>query len=997
MKKNILSLAFAAAALLMTGTACVKEFDTVLNHNLSTDTDISDYLPKIEYGSVNLGTYNLLISTKGSGSDYEWSKRKTVLAQSIVDNDFDLFGFQEADKGVRNDLPALVKAAAPAESTRNYEWWFVCRDNQAATTGEGLGIAWDTNRFDISDKHYFWLTDKDPDVMNVGWDETSYHRMAACAVFTEKATERKFFVMVTHMPLAAAARQGAAALINEREAMYNPDKLPSFLVGDMNATPDDAATAVFRNAKWNDSYEKVPASAKVGQVITFHGQKAIADKVDAQNRIDYIYYKNLPKVLTYKVDYTSYGGAYPSDHCPVSVTFDIPEPPAPAGLEGTGTEADPFRIASVEDWNTVAKSVNEGGAYAADAHYILTADLQFAGNFTRIATFGGNLDGAGHSMTGITGEAQDENFGGIVNVLDATGVIRNLHVEATLSTAFKNMGGVVGIDTAGSLIDGVTFKGDLTGTGATSRIGGIIGTSYSVIVNCGCLGGKIEAGAATKSENLGGIAGRIEQNTAVMANCFSFIEKIVSSQNNFGGVTGGLGTNAYCVNVYSTCTDLSSTLADGGSFGGCIGYSKSGNIRNAYAAAEAAWKGSGTQWVANDKQASDWATAGAALNLANMKTGVVTLPSSGASYASFVEALNAGVADWNAIPSVTALQGRDAPIGIVNKPAVTLRAWVTDPVTGYPVLDAGEVTPPGPTPGPIGETITVPIVFKDYAAANGWIDGTDPNTLTEIHTKVEQNGVTILAGGNEGQDNGVYNAPSYYDWRFYQARGGQVTISVPDGFQLVSVTFDYTEYKNGGLMLDPDGNQCLDETEMPVSGQQATFVVGNTGTATNGQARILSIIVKYVAWGIAPPDPGTGDPTLVSVDFDQFGPEKGWENGKNYETVEIGAVTMKASWEGDSPNGVYYVGESPTLDDWRFYQARKGGLTISVPSGHTLVKAKFTYTNKNNGVLIAPDGETNVPSGEAISLSGQSATFTVGSPTATNGQARINKIEIEYK
>lgn len=1005
MKKNILSLAFAAVALLMTGTACVKEFDTVLNHNLSTDTDVSDYMPKITYGSVNLGTYNLLISTKGSGSDYEWAKRKTVLAQSIVENDFDIFGFQEADKGIRNELPALVKAAAPAESTRNYEWWFVCRDNQAATTGEALGIAWDTNRFDISDQHYFWLTDKDPDVMNVGWDETSYHRMAACAVFTEKATERKFFLMVTHMPLAAAARQGAATLINEREAMYNPDKLPSFLVGDMNATPDDAASAVFRNAKWNDSFEKVPASARIGQVITFHGQKPIADKVDAQNRIDYIYYKNLSKVLTYKVDYTSYGAVYPSDHCPVSVSFDIPEPPAPAALQGTGTEADPFQIASVEDWNTVAKSVNDGGAYAADAHYILTADLSFSGNFTRIATFGGTLDGANHSMTGITGEAEGENFGGIINVLDATGVIRNLNVEATLSTAFKNMGGVVGIDTAGSLIDGVTFKGDLTGTGETSRIGGIIGTSYSVIVNCGCLGGKIEAGSATKSENLGGIAGRIEQNTAIMANCFSFIEKIVSSQNNFGGVTGGLGTNAYCVNVYSTCTDLSSTLADGSSYGGCIGYSKSGNIRNVYAAAESAWKGSGTQWVANDKEASDWATAGAALTLANMKSGAVTLPSSGAEYASFVDALNAGVADWNAIPSVGALQGKEAPIGIVNKPDVTLRKWVVDAATGYPVLSAAEVGPVDPgQPGPIGDPIVVPIVFKDYAAANGWIVGTEENALTQMYTSVSQNGVTIVAGGDEGAENGVYNSPKYYDWRFYQNRGGQLTISVPDGYRLVSVTFDYNlsgeeAYNKGGVLLTPDGEQCLDETETPVSGQSATFVVGNRGTATNGQARILSITVKYVAWGIVPPDdPGTGDPTLVSVDFDQFGPEKGWENGKNYETVEIGSVTLKASWEGENPNGVYYVGESPTLDDWRFYQARKGGVTISVPSGHTLVKATFTYTNKNGGVLIAPDGEANVASGEAFTLSGQSATFTVGSTTgATNGQARINKIEIEYK
>lgn len=997
-KKNIFSFVSAALALLFAGTACEKEFDTVLNHQLSSDTDISAYLPQVTYGAVKLGTFNVLYGAYKDSDNYKWDVRKNPLAQAIVANDFDVFGVQEADKTIREQLPDLVKTAAQgAGSTRNYQWWFVCRDNQAATTGEAIGIVYDANKFDISDQHYFWLTDKDPDTMNKGWDETGYHRMACCAVLKEKATEKKFFLMVTHMPLASVARQGSAALINTREAMYNTEKLPSFLVGDMNAAPDDPAMATLINAKWNDAYLKVPATAKVGNVITFHGKKEITDATNAENRIDYVYYKNLSKVLTYKVDYSKFNGYYPSDHCPVTVTFDLPEPPAPptpGGIQGSGTAADPYQIASTADWATVANSINAGGNFAADACYKLTADLQFAGDFVRIGTFAGTLDGANHSMKGITGTAEAENFGGVINVLDATGVVKDLYVEANLSTAFKNMGGVVGIDTPGSLIDGVTFKGDLSGTGETSRIGGIIGTSYSVIVNCGCLGGKIEAGTAERSENLGGIAGRIEQNTAIMANCYSFLEKIVSSQNNLGGVTGGLGTNAYCVNVYGTTTDITG----GGSFGGCIGYSKSGNIRNVYTSDEA-----GGKWVANDKQASDWLTTGASLSLANMKSGAVVLPSSGVSYDSFVAALNAGVADWNAIPSVDALQGQDKPIGIVNKPNVVLREWVVG-AGGYPVVSAnsGEVGPGGQE-GPIGDPIVVPIVFKDYAAANGWIDGTDPNTLTEVHSKVEQGGVTILAGGgSETQPNGVYNAPSYYDWRFYQARDAQITISVPDGFRLLSVTFDYHAYKNGGMLLDPDGNQCPDEVEMPISGQEATFVVGNTDGRNDGQARLVGITVKYTAWGTVDPgtgdDPGTGESTVVSVDFDQYGPDKGWENGKNYETVEVGIVTMTASWEGDNANGMYYVGTDPVLDDWRFYQARKGGLTLSLPAGHSLVKVKFTYTNKNDGIILAPDGST-VASDTEFAISGQEVLFTAGSSKdgVTNGQARINKIVVEYK
>ena len=63
MKKNILTLAFASLAILVAGSSCSKDFETVLNKERSTDTDISKYLPEVTRGSVNLGTFNLLIST----------------------------------------------------------------------------------------------------------------------------------------------------------------------------------------------------------------------------------------------------------------------------------------------------------------------------------------------------------------------------------------------------------------------------------------------------------------------------------------------------------------------------------------------------------------------------------------------------------------------------------------------------------------------------------------------------------------------------------------------------------------------------------------------------------------------------------------------------------------------------------------------------------------------------------------------------------------------
>ena len=109
MKKNIISLVFAVLALLLAGTACEKEFETVLNKQLSTDTDVSEYMPKITYGAVKLGTFNLLYGAYKDNDNYVWSVRKTALAQAIVANDFDVFGVEEADKTIREQLVEIRK------------------------------------------------------------------------------------------------------------------------------------------------------------------------------------------------------------------------------------------------------------------------------------------------------------------------------------------------------------------------------------------------------------------------------------------------------------------------------------------------------------------------------------------------------------------------------------------------------------------------------------------------------------------------------------------------------------------------------------------------------------------------------------------------------------------------------------------------------------------------------------------------------------------------
>lgn len=118
MKKYLLFPLCAALCLL---AGCADDFPTELNHNYYQD-DTPPAEPDITEQTVKLGTYNLWISNKGTG-DYVWTHRRDILAQSIVNNDWDIFGFQEAP---------TVRSRANCR-----RWWRA----RAATTNGGSSAA----------------------------------------------------------------------------------------------------------------------------------------------------------------------------------------------------------------------------------------------------------------------------------------------------------------------------------------------------------------------------------------------------------------------------------------------------------------------------------------------------------------------------------------------------------------------------------------------------------------------------------------------------------------------------------------------------------------------------------------------------------------------------------------------------------------------------------------------------------------------------------------
>ena len=266
--------------------------------------------------SFRIGSYNLWMSHLGKG-DNSWEVRKTRLARSIADADFDIFGAQEVDTVMQKELPELIKQAGGAD----YEWFvFSPYEKDGGVGNKAQALIYRKDRFELLEVNHFWFSET-PEVQSTGWDEMRYFRGAFCAVLIDLKSGIKFFVMHTHMPLGAKAKNHAARIILAKAVEYNQENLPAFLLGDMNSVPDSQPSEIFRSY-WNDVYLEIPYRKMYGPSGTFNAAD-LNRNMRAARRIDYIYYKGSVRVRKYVCNADLYDGFYPSDHCSIYADVTI--------------------------------------------------------------------------------------------------------------------------------------------------------------------------------------------------------------------------------------------------------------------------------------------------------------------------------------------------------------------------------------------------------------------------------------------------------------------------------------------------------------------------------------------------------------------------------------------------------------------------------------------------------------------------------------------------
>ena len=268
---------------------------------------------------------------------------------------------------------------------------------------------------------------------------------------------------------------------------------------------------------------------------------------------------------------------------------------------GMGTAAMPWQIGTVADWGTLRANPDDW-----DNHFILTADLDFAGaslspvapdtdtgtaGFQGVA-FTGILDGGGHVLR----NAWSTGRTAITWALSGTWVpaaVFNLGLEGIAVTGHRCVGGLVGYVMEGT-ITGCHTTGDVLRGGEFCRqAGGLVGgNERGTLFSCYATGdvegwdgtgglvgykydGLVEScratGTVSGEDDVGGLAGR---NSGTLTSCCA--TGTVYGEDDTGGLAGfNEGTIVSC---YAR-GDVNGAESD---IGGLVGENNAGNILGCY-------------------------------------------------------------------------------------------------------------------------------------------------------------------------------------------------------------------------------------------------------------------------------------------------------------------------------------------------------------------------------------------------------------------------------
>lgn len=275
--------------------------------------------------SVKAGTWNLFNTVeRDERSAPSWNSVKNSIAGFIPSLGTDILALQEITDPMARDLPKLLKSTCG----KQYKLWIQFSDpNPENKRREAIALLYNAERFSISRQRVSWITAADFEVPSKPWGDE--YRALLSAVFTDKATGKKFFVLTGKMCRGENPVKYEGNVIKKIEKELNKDQLPCILLADMNTSAKGNVWISLLNY-WTDAYTLMHPAFPDTRFST----RLPADGI--------IYESNTPKDYYHKYDVVGVSryvenhivvsehtvhreiaamDPFPSDHYPVTATL----------------------------------------------------------------------------------------------------------------------------------------------------------------------------------------------------------------------------------------------------------------------------------------------------------------------------------------------------------------------------------------------------------------------------------------------------------------------------------------------------------------------------------------------------------------------------------------------------------------------------------------------------------------------------------------------------
>lgn len=239
----------------------------------------------------------------------DWPSRLPKLIHVINEHNPAVVGMQEALYPQIKDLLAELPA---------YDWIGLGRSG--GSRGEFMAVFFEEARLEPLEFGHFWLSDTPWTMDSTSWGNEN-RRMVTWVLFKERREGKIFYLLNTHFDhRVAEAREKSALLIKEAIA-HLPERAPLILMGDFNAVAErsEPYTTLTEAAGLRDSW--LTAGERIGEELntfnSFH-----FDEHKGGRRIDWILYRGPIVPVKAVIDDYSVDQLYPSDHFPVTATFE---------------------------------------------------------------------------------------------------------------------------------------------------------------------------------------------------------------------------------------------------------------------------------------------------------------------------------------------------------------------------------------------------------------------------------------------------------------------------------------------------------------------------------------------------------------------------------------------------------------------------------------------------------------------------------------------------